>query len=262
MAAVGAPPGPAPGRRGRRDRRRRRLRSRVQRGGRPVRLPRARHDGGRLHGRRRRRPAAGGGAVPDPGRPESRRDPLGCGLDRRRRPGLRLRHPRHRESHVFGRELYVARLPIGDPANGEALQFWDGAEWQSDDGRARADHRRGRRHVAAAVGGRHRRPLGDRSPSSAATSPTRPRCGPPTRPPGRSTVTEALDVPFESPDGPPTTPATRSSRTRRCRTPRSPPSRHAARLRLAQPHRLRRAAPDQPSAAVPLFAQVPLGPEP
>lgn len=35
-----------------------------------------------------------------------------------------------REPYVFGRELYVARSPIADPAARETWQFWDGSEWQ------------------------------------------------------------------------------------------------------------------------------------
>ena len=40
------------------------------------------------------------------------------------------------EELVYGRELYVARLPVGDVANGAAMEFWDGTTWQSDESRA------------------------------------------------------------------------------------------------------------------------------
>jgi hypothetical protein len=40
------------------------------------------------------------------------------------------------EAYITGRELYVSRVPLGDPANAEAQQFWDGAQWQDDDARA------------------------------------------------------------------------------------------------------------------------------
>jgi hypothetical protein len=36
------------------------------------------------------------------------------------------------EASVFGRQLYVSRVPIGDPTNGAAMQYWDGAQWQGD----------------------------------------------------------------------------------------------------------------------------------
>ncbi|MGX5657290.1 DUF4185 domain-containing protein [Geodermatophilus nigrescens] len=36
------------------------------------------------------------------------------------------------EPLVFGRELYVARLPVADPADRSRWQFWDGAAWQAD----------------------------------------------------------------------------------------------------------------------------------
>lgn len=37
-----------------------------------------------------------------------------------------------REPMVYGRELFVSRLPIDQIVNGEALQYWDGTTWQPD----------------------------------------------------------------------------------------------------------------------------------
>ncbi|WP_166518261.1 DUF4185 domain-containing protein [Candidatus Blastococcus massiliensis] len=34
------------------------------------------------------------------------------------------------EAFITGRELYVSRLPIDDPTNAKARQFWDGSQWQ------------------------------------------------------------------------------------------------------------------------------------
>jgi hypothetical protein len=36
------------------------------------------------------------------------------------------------EAYITGRELYVSRLPVADPTNAAARQFWDGARWQDD----------------------------------------------------------------------------------------------------------------------------------
>jgi hypothetical protein len=33
---------------------------------------------------------------------------------------------------TYGRELYVASVPVGDPTDRDQWQFWDGAAWQSD----------------------------------------------------------------------------------------------------------------------------------
>ena len=40
------------------------------------------------------------------------------------------------EPYVYGRELFVARLPVAELTNGAALQYWDGAAWQPDPARA------------------------------------------------------------------------------------------------------------------------------
>ncbi|MGY2085747.1 DUF4185 domain-containing protein [Blastococcus sp. SYSU DS0539] len=37
---------------------------------------------------------------------------------------------------VFGRELYVSRVPVGSPADRSSWRFWDGPAWQADRGRA------------------------------------------------------------------------------------------------------------------------------
>jgi uncharacterized protein DUF4185 len=36
------------------------------------------------------------------------------------------------ELYVYGRELYVSRIPVADPTDLGAWEFWDGATWQSD----------------------------------------------------------------------------------------------------------------------------------
>ena len=36
------------------------------------------------------------------------------------------------EANVFGRELYVSRVPVGEPTNAAAAQYWNGSEWQPD----------------------------------------------------------------------------------------------------------------------------------
>jgi hypothetical protein len=40
------------------------------------------------------------------------------------------------EPHVYGRELFVSRLPVAEVVDGTALQYWDGAAWQPDASRA------------------------------------------------------------------------------------------------------------------------------
>lgn len=40
------------------------------------------------------------------------------------------------EPLVFGRELYVARVPVDDPGNRNTWRFWDGASWQPQSTRA------------------------------------------------------------------------------------------------------------------------------
>jgi hypothetical protein len=40
------------------------------------------------------------------------------------------------EPMVYGRELFVSRLPIDQIVDGEALEYWDGATWQPDPDRA------------------------------------------------------------------------------------------------------------------------------
>ncbi|WP_139220374.1 DUF4185 domain-containing protein [Trujillonella endophytica] len=40
------------------------------------------------------------------------------------------------EAFVYGHELYVARVPATDPTSGAAMEYWDGATWQDDRGRA------------------------------------------------------------------------------------------------------------------------------
>jgi hypothetical protein len=40
------------------------------------------------------------------------------------------------EALVYGRELYVARVPLAEVADGPAMEFWDGSAWQSDESRA------------------------------------------------------------------------------------------------------------------------------
>lgn len=39
------------------------------------------------------------------------------------------------EASVYGRELYVSRVPVDEPTNPAAMLFWDGSEWQPDAGR-------------------------------------------------------------------------------------------------------------------------------
>ncbi|MDT0275334.1 DUF4185 domain-containing protein [Blastococcus goldschmidtiae] len=39
------------------------------------------------------------------------------------------------EASVYGRELYVSRVPADEPANPAAMMYWDGSEWQPDAGR-------------------------------------------------------------------------------------------------------------------------------
>lgn len=104
-----------------------------------------------------------------------------------------------REFSVFGKELFVARLPVGDVTNGEALQYWDGAEWQADPGRAApimdavtgpaerlsVDVVDGRWMIFSKFGG----DLADTAATWLADSPT-----------GPFTATEVLDAPFETPD--------------------------------------------------------------
>ena len=36
------------------------------------------------------------------------------------------------EASVFGRELYVSRVPVAESTNAAAMQYWNGSEWQSD----------------------------------------------------------------------------------------------------------------------------------
>ena len=40
------------------------------------------------------------------------------------------------EPFEFGRELYVARIPVADPADRDTWRFWDGTRWQADIGAA------------------------------------------------------------------------------------------------------------------------------
>lgn len=40
------------------------------------------------------------------------------------------------EANVFGRELYVSRLPVADPTDAAAMEYWDGEEWQPESTRA------------------------------------------------------------------------------------------------------------------------------
>ncbi|TKJ24806.1 DUF4185 domain-containing protein [Blastococcus sp. CCUG 61487] len=40
------------------------------------------------------------------------------------------------EAFITGRELYVSRVPLADPTNAEAQQFWDGTQWQVDQTKA------------------------------------------------------------------------------------------------------------------------------
>jgi hypothetical protein len=40
------------------------------------------------------------------------------------------------EAQVYGRELYVSRLPLDAPTDPAATEFWDGASWQADATRA------------------------------------------------------------------------------------------------------------------------------
>ncbi len=40
------------------------------------------------------------------------------------------------EAQVYGRELYVSRLPIGSPIDAGTTEFWDGTHWQADRTRA------------------------------------------------------------------------------------------------------------------------------
>jgi hypothetical protein len=40
------------------------------------------------------------------------------------------------QQYVFGRALYVARSPVADPDDRTGWQFWDGARWQGEIGRA------------------------------------------------------------------------------------------------------------------------------
>ncbi|MGY1744375.1 DUF4185 domain-containing protein [Blastococcus sp. SYSU D00695] len=40
------------------------------------------------------------------------------------------------EAYVYGRELYVARLPVARATDGSAMQYWDGTGWQDDATRA------------------------------------------------------------------------------------------------------------------------------
>ena len=42
------------------------------------------------------------------------------------------------QKYDFGRELYVARTPAADPGDRKRWQFWDGRQWQSHAGQARA----------------------------------------------------------------------------------------------------------------------------
>jgi hypothetical protein len=49
------------------------------------------------------------------------------------------------EPYVFGRELYVARLPVDDPGDRGTWRFWDGTGWRAESTRAAA--------VLGAVGG-------------------------------------------------------------------------------------------------------------
>lgn len=39
------------------------------------------------------------------------------------------------EPSVFGRELYVSRMPVGEPTDPDAMQFWDGTQWQGHSSR-------------------------------------------------------------------------------------------------------------------------------
>lgn len=40
------------------------------------------------------------------------------------------------EAYITGRELYVSRLPLGDPTDADAREFWDGSRWQRDETKA------------------------------------------------------------------------------------------------------------------------------
>ncbi|MBN1092976.1 DUF4185 domain-containing protein [Blastococcus sp. TML/M2B] len=40
------------------------------------------------------------------------------------------------EAYITGRELYVSRVPLSDPTNAAAQEFWDGTGWQDEPGRA------------------------------------------------------------------------------------------------------------------------------
>jgi hypothetical protein len=40
------------------------------------------------------------------------------------------------EPSVYGRELYVSRVPIADPTSAAGMEFWDGTRWQGDESRA------------------------------------------------------------------------------------------------------------------------------
>lgn len=40
------------------------------------------------------------------------------------------------EAHVYGRALYVSRLPVGSPIDASTAEYWDGERWQPDASRA------------------------------------------------------------------------------------------------------------------------------
>lgn len=104
-----------------------------------------------------------------------------------------------REPQVFGRELFVARTPIAEIVDGEALEYWDGAAWQPDPARAApiigavegpaerlsVDLIDGRWVLFSKFGG----DLADTAAVWTADSPT-----------GPFTATEVLDARFETPD--------------------------------------------------------------
>jgi hypothetical protein len=40
------------------------------------------------------------------------------------------------EAHVYGRELFVSRMPVGRATDAAAMEYWDGARWQAEISRA------------------------------------------------------------------------------------------------------------------------------
>ena len=103
------------------------------------------------------------------------------------------------EPYVYGRELFVSRLPVPEVVDGAALQYWDGAAWQPDASRAApimdavegpaerlsVDVVDGRWMIFSKFGG----DLADVAAVWTADSPT-----------GPFTATPVLDTPFETPD--------------------------------------------------------------